>query len=349
MVRQQDNFEAVRLLAALTVLYGHAHALTGVASPAVFGSSAQAMAVKVFFVVSGFLVSQSWIRDPSFVRYMARRCLRIFPGLCVVILATIFVVGPLITIVPKFEYWSSADTWRYLTNIALEPNYMLPGVFLKNTYPIAVNGSLWSLPVEFFMYLLFPIVAATRNFRVLSVSIAALVLCAASVYLIRFGAGPQRIVVYGTNVISGLDVAPYFLIGAIWQICIPPKFLKAEVAVFALLMCTVVPNHPAIQEITMFVVLPYAVLSFATTKPASFGWMGRFGDFSYGIYIYGFLVEQLVSSYFGTGGRPILNFLLSLVPTIGLAVLSWHYIEKPFLRFKPKTPKLDTDYELSAG
>src|ERR1700675_3031668 len=110
MFRPKDNFEAVRLLASLTVLYGHAHALTGIRSPGVFGSTVQTLAVKVFFVVSGFLVSESWRRDPSVIQYLSRRALRIFPGLVVVSLLSIFVAGPILTQLQLHDYFQNSWT-----------------------------------------------------------------------------------------------------------------------------------------------------------------------------------------------------------------------------------------------
>ncbi|MDR6481600.1 acyltransferase family protein [Paraburkholderia terricola] len=335
MTRVRDNFEAVRLLAALTVLYGHAYALTGTVSPAVFGSSAQALAVKVFFVVSGFLVSESWRRDPAILRYLSRRSLRIFPGLVTVILISILFVGPLLTDLSIGDYFKSPWTWRYLSNIGLHPSYMLPGVFENNVYPVAVNGSLWSLPVEFAMYLLLPIVALSGHRSSMRIVLGCVALCALSLYVVRIKPEPETVVFYGTNVISALDVAPYFFLGAAWRISRPSRLLNPQVAVFVLLLAALVPVNRIAQEITLYIILPYSVLSFATARPALFGAAGRFGDFSYGIYVYGFLIEQAISHYLKTDGRPLLNFGLSLFPTLVLAAASWNFVEKPFLKLKP--------------
>jgi peptidoglycan/LPS O-acetylase OafA/YrhL len=352
MTRERDNFDAVRILAALTVLYGHAYPLTGTVSPAAFGSSVQSLAVKVFFVVSGFLVSESWHRDPSVIRYLSRRGLRIFPGLVTVIVLSVLIAGPILTKLSLGEYFGSPSTWNYLSNIVLCPSYFLPGVFATNVYPAAVNGSLWSLPVEFAMYLTLPLIAFTRRGASLRILLGCIALCVISLYLVRARANPAPVVLYGTNIISALDAAPYFLLGAVWQVALPRRLLSPQAAVLLLLMSPLVPANTIAQEVALYVVLPYAVLSFATARPALFGLAGQVGDFSYGIYVYGFLIEQIMSHYFRTNGKPLLNFGFSLFPTLLLAAASWRIIEKPFLKLKPKaggTTSLARVRELSAS
>jgi peptidoglycan/LPS O-acetylase OafA/YrhL len=332
----RDNFDAVRLVASLTVLYGHAYPLTGTVGPTLFGNSMPALAVKVFFVVSGFLVSESWFRDPSVPRYLIRRALRIFPALVMVIVFTVLISGPILTKLSLGGYFGSPDTWRYLSNILLNPSYMLPGVFETNVYPIAVNGSLWSLPVEFAMYLSLPLMAFAGRGLSLRILLGCLVLGVVSLYFVRVRVDSASIVFYGLNIKSALDIAPYFLLGAMWQVVLPRRFLSLQVTVLLLLLSWLVPAHQIAQEIGLYALLPYAVLSFATARPAWFGLAGRFGDLSYGIYVYGFLIEQTVSHYCKTDGRPLLNFGLALFPTLLLAAVSWHIIERPFIKLKPK-------------
>jgi len=332
----RDNFDAIRLIAALIVVYGHAFPLSGVASPNILGNEVQTLAVKVFFVISGYLVIESWRRDPSPYRYLWRRCLRIFPGLFVCVVLSAFVLGPLVTWLPLKEYLANEWTRRYLGNIVLYPSYALPGVFDKITYPNAVNGSLWTLPVEFSMYLLCPLVVLWGRGEKLRILIATVILCAAGLYLVRFARPAHQIVFYATDVVSALDAAPYFFLGASWRILAPQKAYNLQAALLAVLMLAAIPQGTITYEIGLYLVLPYAILSFSLAKPAVFGWTGRFGDFSYGVYIYGFVVQQTVSYLVNAGGRPYVNFLISVVPTLVLSVISWHLIEKKFLLLKPK-------------
>ncbi|RFU46025.1 acyltransferase [Paraburkholderia sp. DHOC27] len=330
----RDNFDAIRLLAALIVLFGHAYYLTGAASmPAIFGNEIASIAVKVFFVISGYLVTESWRRDPSPSRYLWRRALRIFPALVVVTLLSTFVLGPLVSTLPLADYLHSPLIPRYLQNIILRPASLLPGVFNTLPYPNAVNGSLWTLPVEFGMYLIAPVLVLWGGGQKLRILLGCVALCVLSLYLNHFA--PYALGAHGKPVHDALNVAPYFLLGAAWRIVAPQRVFNIWVALIALALMPFIPASSVAYEIGLYVVLPYAVLSLALARPATLGWAGRYGDFSYGVYIYAFPVQQTVALYFHTEGQPWMNAALSLLPTLLLAIASWHLVEKRFLLLKP--------------
>ena len=149
----KNSLDLLRLGAAIMVLYSHQYALLGLAEPAFLGlNSFGGVGVALFFFLSGFLVSASWERDPDIVRFFTRRSLRIFPGLWFVFVLSFFLLGPLLTTLPLDDYFSSTTTWRYLGTAALVSSNVLPGVFADNPMPLVINGSLWSLPVEFLCY-----------------------------------------------------------------------------------------------------------------------------------------------------------------------------------------------------
>ena len=125
--------------------------------PIVFGIPLTQLAVGVFFVISGYLISGSWERRPQLPRYLTNRVLRIIPGLFLVVVVSAFVLGPLVTTLAAGDYFTDGGTYSYLRNAVLIPNYALPGVFAGNPFPGAVNGSLWTLPAEFACYLVVPV------------------------------------------------------------------------------------------------------------------------------------------------------------------------------------------------
>jgi peptidoglycan/LPS O-acetylase OafA/YrhL len=300
------------------------------------GNQVQTLAVKVFFVISGYLVIESWRRDPSVIRYLWRRCLRIFPGLFACILLTMFVVGPILTTLPLGEYFKNPWFLRYFGNLALYPSYQLPGVFEHTIYPNAANGALWSLPVEFAMYLLAPLVVFWGRGQKLRIIVGTVIICALGIYIVRIAPPKQPIVFYATSIVSALDAAPYFFLGAAWRIVAPKWAYNVQAALMAVLLLAAIPEKSVLYEIGLFFVLPYAILSLSLAKPALFGWMGKLGDFSYGVYIYGFLMQQIVSYAFHTDEKPFLNFALATIPTLILAACSWHFLEKRFLLLKPR-------------
>src|SRR3984893_10721087 len=131
---RSNNFDFLRLIGAVLVIYGHASPLTGTVSPGFAANGVATIGVKIFFVISGYLVALSWLRDGNLARFLLRRCLRIFPALVAVVILTVLVLGPLLTTQPLSAYFNNPLVTFYLRNIALYINYSLPGVFEHNVY-----------------------------------------------------------------------------------------------------------------------------------------------------------------------------------------------------------------------
>ena len=149
---RSNNLDALRLVGALAVIFGHAYHIVGrpFENPVVAGYPVQTLGVIIFFSISGYLITASWSRTRNPVSYLAARSLRIFPALVVVVLVCMFVIGPVVSVLPNSQYFDAPNFWSYLGNIILRPQYELPGVWGDHPYPNAVNGSLWTLPAEFF-------------------------------------------------------------------------------------------------------------------------------------------------------------------------------------------------------
>src|SRR4029077_21175476 len=164
MTCRQNNFDALRLVAAISVIFSHSFLiaegtqnnellilLTG--NQSILGLAG----VFVFFAVSGFLVTQSFEQTANPLHFLAKRALRIFLGLFVATVVSAFVLGPLVTDLPLAAYLSRAEPYRYvLGNTLLDQTVQeLPGVwFADNPVGLEINGSLWTLRCEFVMYLM---------------------------------------------------------------------------------------------------------------------------------------------------------------------------------------------------
>ena len=98
-----NSFNVIRIIAAAMVIYGHMSSLMGLPVHGVYGQSVSTLAVKILFIVSGYLVMKSLMSDSHFGRYMLRRSFRIFPGLIGVVLFAVFIVGPVFTRLPLSE------------------------------------------------------------------------------------------------------------------------------------------------------------------------------------------------------------------------------------------------------
>lgn len=338
-MNRSNNFDALRILAAAAVIYGHAHPLTATPDLVFLGNATQSLAVKVFFVISGFLVAGSWESDADPMRYLAKRALRIFPGLLLCLLFTVLVLGPITTTLAVSDYLRDPSTWRYVGyNAALSPAYGLPGVFTGNLYPNAVNGSLWSLPVEFLMYLVFPLAYGAAQLARSRWWLAAFTagFCLTSLYFVRVAPPAIPTVFYGTGLPSVLDVGPYFFLGALFWTTPLRATLNPSAALFLVGACVLLqPAGAVAPEAALYLVAPYAILSCATASAPVLSRAGRFGDPSYGIYLYGFPMQQLVV-YLIPNVTPIGNTLGALPLAVAAGYLSWHLLEKRALSLKPR-------------
>ncbi len=335
-MKHDNAFDALRLFAALLVIFGHAFRLTGEAGPAFAGAGVATTGVKIFFVISGYLVAQSYLRDADPRRFLQRRLLRIVPGLAAVVLLTVFVLGPALSALPVPAYFADLSTWTYLANLAFYPADALPGLFGANVAPGEVNGSLWSLPPEISMYLLLPALAGlsfalTRTYRMFA--LAALLITMVALLVIA-SSELRAWTIYGTRVWAWFSVAPYFLVGACYAFLQWDRYLNRAVAValFALLLVT--PTVPILTELMLIAALPYMVLAFGVAEAPLGGALTRRGDFSYGLYLYAFPIQQALVAL-GTPGGALGNFALAALLAGGCAALSWHLIERPALRLKP--------------
>lgn len=160
-----NNIDLLRFLAAVLVIISHAYPLaindgdilkrlSGISNFSMGG-----LAVAIFFFLSGLYVTKSLEKTDTIGMFLLKRCKRIFPQMVVLILATIFILGPAVTSLKLSEYFSSVQTYLYLLNIILIPVHNLPGVFINNPYDPSVNGALWTMPVEFACYLVLAFIA----------------------------------------------------------------------------------------------------------------------------------------------------------------------------------------------
>ncbi len=334
-----NNFDFIRLVGALLVIIGHSSILTGHPAPTVMNIMAHELGVKLFFVVSGYLITQSWIYDPHLFRYLRRRCLRIFPALLACVLSTVGILGPLLTTRSLTEYFSSPETHQYLTNMVLYIRYTLPGVFEHNIYPRAVNGSLWTLPVEFVAYLAVPIFLSFHR-SVIGKGLAAFAAVALIVaeFSTRSLDMSTQPVIYGMGLYASLQLWPYFGVGMMYRLFHLERFLSIQWTLVLILIVNALPLSTSILSVLQYIVVSYSILSFALASPPQFTWISKIGDLSYGMYLYAFPMQQTAVLIFGKGQSVYTNMVFTIVTSAFLAAVSWHWIEKPALALKPKRP-----------
>ncbi|HXP76158.1 MAG TPA: acyltransferase [Stellaceae bacterium] len=333
---RHNNFDALRLLAATAVIFSHAFLLaTGRqdTEPLMVLTGGQTIlgvvGVFVFFVISGYLVTQSWEHTPSLPRFALKRALRIYPGLAACILVLTFGLGPIISSLPLSYYLSSYGTYDFLVaNLLLHTDHnSLPGVwFTSRELGHILDGPLWSLPVEIAMYVMVAALGASRLLRV-PVLVA---LLAVGMLAIALDASNWRDWDFTGSVLWLLG---FFVIGMLLQKLAPRRGLDGRVALLALAGLIVsVPLHSFILLFPLcggYLVIYLALNPSLPVIPAA-----RFGDLSYGLYIYGWPVEQTVL-YLRPDASWWELFLIAFPATAVVAFLSWHVVERRALRLKP--------------
>jgi peptidoglycan/LPS O-acetylase OafA/YrhL len=339
---RQNNFDALRLAAAISVIFSHSFLiaegtqnnewlirLTGNQSilglPGVF----------VFFAISGFLVTQSFEQTPDPWRFLAKRSLRIFPGLFVATLLSAFVLGPLVTTLPLGAYLNRPEPYDYVFGNTLldQTVHELPGVsFVANPVGLEINGSLWTLRLEFVMYLM---VLAFGVLRLLRVRVAVLLLVFGMVCLRFEMLYPLEKWGWFFELLSGWGwLVGFFAAGMVLYKLRHTRIFDGRIALLAL--AGLVLSVPLRLFIPLFPVFGcYLALWLALTPRLPIIPAARFGDLSYGLYIYGWPMEETVMWL--SGGRAVWwqVFWLGLLAATGLAFLSWHLVERPMLRLKP--------------
>jgi len=330
-----NNVLAIRYAAAASVILFHCYALTqrwndeplyAAFAPMNLG----ALGVEVFFVLSGFLVTQSWLQHASPKAFVMARVLRIYPALVAATVFTIVVAGASSTLAWG-EYLASPVTWRYFVRTAsgLDVVDRLPGVFADNPFPHAANGSLWTLPVELRLYVLVGVVGVLGLLaRPRAWLVAAIALVLAMV------AWPEWVPLDPNSRGTRL-AALLFVLGSlacVWQRYVP---LSLPGAALALAVPLIDANGLARDGPLFALLLSYVVLVVAYHPALRIPRLAGKPDYSYGLYVYAFPIQQTLVRLAPDIAPPLL-FVAALALTLAVAAVSWHALEAPALRLKSR-------------
>lgn len=336
--RRPNNFDLLRFVAATLVLVDHSDVLTGrPGHSGPFGyDTLGGFAVAVFFVISGFLVAASWQRAPRLVAFTAKRALRIVPAYAAVTALAALVLGPIVTDLSPGAYFRQPLTWAYFRNLSFFTlQYSLPGVFTDNPFPHAVNGSIWTLPIELTMYIA---LAALGCIGLMTRAGVSLLVALLAIGWFGWGteataAPPLYFVVLPTG--YTLHLALWFFSGSALWFWREHVSYRSDIAV-ALLVLLWWTEGTRAGMLVVHAAFPYLVL---WTAQLRIGWMNRFGrhgDFSYGMYLYAFPVQQTLIWFGGAAWPHALYIVACFLTCLLCAVASWRWIEHPALRLKPR-------------
>ena len=344
-----NAFDLLRLIGALLVIVEHSWVLTGHGAPMSgrTGSGFGSIGVGIFFLTSGYLISTSWVTDPSPRRYAIRRALRIYPAYLVVIVGSTFVLGPLLTSLSTPDYFGHAGTWGYLgRNLAVFPvTYDLPGVFGTVPQPHVVNGSLWTIRVEMLCYLgvvLLGVCGLLRR-RLTLIVIATVGLGLATAIHVSGYDGALIPKLLGADAAEPLA---FFALGMLARHfgprIAPPWWIPvAAVAVWVACWGTPVANLAAIVAVAT------STFTVAFRSPAALHHPTRGWDLSYGTYVLAFPVQQILVQLGISNPWLLLPAAVAIV--LPMAAVSWRFVERPVLQHKPRKPVQDNPVSARAG
>jgi peptidoglycan/LPS O-acetylase OafA/YrhL len=346
-----NNFDLLRFVAATLVLVDHSSVLTGrPGHPGPFAyETLGGFAVAVFFIISGFLVAASWERAPRLGSFALKRALRIVPAYAAVVAFAALVLGPLVTELAPGAYFRNPVTWAYFRNLGfVELHYSLPGVFTHNPFPNAVNGSIWTLPIEVTMYIA---LAALGYMGLMTRPVVSVLVAALAIGWFGWGAEASAAPPLYFDVLPRgytLHLALWFFAGSalwLWRERVRYR-LDIAVALLVLLWWT---EGTRAGMLVVHAGIPYLVV-WAAQLPV--GWMNRFGrrgDFSYGMYLYAFPVQQALAGVGGASWPQELYTGACFLLCLSCAVASWHGIEHPALRLKPRRTAFAASEPTDAG
>lgn len=356
--RGVNNFDLLRLLGATLVIVAHSLELTHLRrTPTMVSHEALGeIGVVLFFSISGFLVARSWAYDPKPLSFAMKRALRLMPALVVSLLLTALVLGPLMTTLPLDAYLENLGTKAYLLeNAMFQTNLMLPGVFEHAPLRFLVNVPLWTLPLELKAYCLVLTlgvlgVFGRRRLLMPLVAVFLVLLTVASVrsaipfgdHLVAMMANIQapRETVAATR--AGVFEEPArlfatFAIGATFFTfarSIPLRWSIAG-ALTGVWVVTATLGGASAVPIATALILPYVVLVLAYRTTHLVRLPRRMGDYSYGLYIFAFPLQQVIVQYLAPSSGWITLAVVTPI-VLALAVASWHLVEAPALTLKQR-------------
>jgi peptidoglycan/LPS O-acetylase OafA/YrhL len=334
---QKNNFNFLRLLFALFVVVTHAYPLSAATTGDYLNQltngqvSFSTIGLTGFFIISGYCVYQSLDRSANITTYYWKRILRIFPALFVVLFLTVL-LGPFVYDHDIQSYLTNKSVWTYLpSNMTLfHPQGMINGIFTNNPYNPAINGSLWSLLYEFAFYILLSgLFFVQKQSRILITLVVLCVLITGGL-MFKEELGPIAFILEADLV---FEFAPFFFFGSLLAM-LPAERVKYKNAI---LLCLILllfffTYAGAFDYVKYFTVPPLIIWIGLSATKYLVSFVDKVGDASYGIYIYSFPVQQTLMYYFNFTALELMTS--SLVISCIAGYLSWHWVEKRFLKYK---------------
>jgi peptidoglycan/LPS O-acetylase OafA/YrhL len=337
---RSSGFDYLRVSLATAIILWHT-------VPTSYGAAAQfqtplllrmfVMAIlPMFFSLSGFLVSGSLDRSPSLVTFYGLRLLRIVPALAAEVTLSALILGTAFSTFSAASYFTDPEFRIYFLNMLGYIHFFLPGMFLGNPVPGVVNLQLWTIPYELECYLVIGVLAFLRVIKNRMLLLILLVVVQL-VFAIHGFHGAQMT---GRVTVGGRMLVLAFIFGVAlnsYKDKIPFNgFIAALSAILMLASLSFGPTRYLCGLPSAYLTIYLGLLN-PPRLPLIFS-----GDYSYGLYLYGFPIQQAVAS-FPSLRHWYINFAIAYPLALFCAVGSWWLLEKRALSFRrylsPRKPR----------
>lgn len=331
-MRHTNNFDLIRCFLASLVLFSHSYLLLGGHEPVASLTRGQVeggeFAVDFFFVLSGYLITKSWLSSRGTFDFLKKRVLRIYPGYLVAVAFCIYLVGPLAATDPRAYFYQVHPLGAFINSLLLA-GIVAPVVF-SGQHSKYMNASLWTIPYEFCCYLMVWGLGVSGLLGRLGRAVTgAAFLLLFFIYVINdCQPGPPSWSF--SNWLAWNRLFMYFLAGS-WLSYAPKTFFRRG-RVFAVLCGLLAISS---QAGGLGYILPwagaYCLFFLGYWRPNSFTIPVPPIDISYGIYLYAYPIQQLLI-HWGVKSPTILNLVAGTM-TVAMALFSWYWVESPALRW----------------
>jgi len=290
----------------------------------------------MFFALSGFLVAGSLQRN-TLPTFLGLRVLRIMPALAVEIGLSALLLGPLLTRLPIAEYFADTRFFSYFLNITGDIHYFLPGVFDTNPFPFYVNAQLWTVPFELECYVLLAITGIVGIYRNPGLLVFATI-------VLHFAWAGHAILAGHTDgglgsTVPGNVLALSFLAGVSFYLLRDRVSADWRLCMGAAALTAIALQVPFGDYLIPFPVA-YLTVCLGLLNPRK-RFLLRWGDYSYGIFLYGFPIQQFVTGLGPGFHNWAINLALAVPLTVAFAALSWVTVERPALSLRRYVSRLD--------
>lgn len=350
----RNSLGVLRLILATMVIFDHAFPLGGYGpNPSLGWSRGQesigGFAVAGFFAISGYLIAKSGM-NADVVQFLWRRVLRIFPAFILVLLVGAAIVGPIAWMLggrPLSSYLTfgpGGPVSYVLSNADLTMRqWGIHDIFIETPYGQTVggsvfNGSLWTLSYEFGCYIIIAVLVlfgVLKRARLLVLGITLFYLIMQIVTIVAPGTAGQVLPAFGDG--YTLKLGLIFLIGSSIALYSREIVFHDGLALLCFVVVLVTLRNGG-WTVVGYPALAYLLLWMAARAPKAFQWIGAKNDYSYGMYVYGFLVQQFTAAlgWYELGYIPWVA--ITIVIAAACAWLSWHGVEKHALALKDWGP-----------